>query len=358
MSSTPAMARQPHRLLHLVEADHPSMPPPEGVALPDQRERGGDLSALACAAMLDADDANTHLVVVLGPGAAMRRATELGAGPAARVPVPFGTPHATANALRKVIDQCGVRFDACIAWSAFAARTARLTGFGPGRGDFAPLLEADPHRPDDEAARLELLKGKPEHRDDLLALATRAFRAATAPAALTTEFATDLADGLTRGEGGRASENQRLRVALLADPARAGAAALAWRGAVLAAAASRPITLMLPAGCAGARRVGRLPGAGTLRLEIDDEPLPQRLARAHAVLATYGRKPHEHASPGLVAYALSMGLPVVADPSQLDGQHPAFSDGVPEGVHRIHESVPIEIARALLEALEVSRASV
>ena len=334
------MARTPHKLVHLVEADHPAMPPPEGGAAVDRLERGGDLSALACASMLDADDASIHAVVALGPPAVMRRAAELGADPIARAPVPFGTPHATANVLRKVIRRCGVRFDACVAWSAFAARVARLTGFGPGRGDYAPLLEADPHRPDLEGSRLELVKSRDADPEALDALATRVFRAAHAPAALPTRLAEPPRDG------------QPVLVSLLADPAASGSSTLAWRGAVLAAAASAPIRLMLPAGCAGARRVGRLPSANTLTLEIDAEPLPQRLARAHAVLAVYGPEPHEHASPGLVAYALELGLPVVADATRLEGapgwerlaEHPRL--------HQLYGPAPIEIARTLLKALE------
>ncbi|MFI4882836.1 MAG: hypothetical protein ACIAQU_09665 [Phycisphaerales bacterium JB064] len=332
------MSRTPHRLLHLVEADHPAMPPPEGDAVADQRERGGDLSSLACAAMLDADDASVHAVVVLGPPPAMRRAAVLGADPVARAPVPFGTPHATANALRKVIRHCGVRFDACIAWSAFAARVARLTGFGPARGDFAPLLEADPHRPDPEVARLELLRGQGENSDALQALADRAMRAAIAPAALPTGQDTF-------------SAGQPIRIALLADPAPSGSASLAWRGAVLTAAASSTVELRLPAGCAGIRRVGRLPDAGRLELAIDADPLPQRLARAQAALAIYGPEPHQHASPGLVAYALSMGLPVVAHWERLRDGHPSLHKDTP-GLHLVHASVPIEIARAMLGAFE------
>ncbi len=333
------MARTPHKLLHLVEADHPAMPPPEGGSASDLRERGGDLSALACASMLDADDASVHAVIARGPPAVMRRAAELGADPVARAPVPFGTPHATANVLRKVVRRCGVRFDACIAWSAFAARVARLTGFGPSRGDYAPLLEADPHRPDLEASRLELVKSKNSDADSLDALATRVFRAAHAPAALPTALAQPPRDG------------QPMLVSLLADPAASGTSTLAWRGAVLAAAASAPIRLVLPAGCAGARRVGRLPGAGTLTLEIDAQPLPRRLSRAHAVLAVYGPEPPEHASPGLVSYALEIGLPVVADASRLEhapgwerlADHP--------NLYRLYGTAPIEIARTLLEAL-------
>ncbi len=339
------MARTAHSLLHLVEADQPTMPPPEGDALLDRLERGGDLSALACAAMLDTQDAHAHAVVALGPPAVERRAAALGAGPVARVPVPFGTPHATANALRKVVRHSGVRFDACIAWSAFAARVARLTGFGPGRGDFAPLLEADPHRPDAEASRLELLRGEKGDADALGALADRVLRAALAPARL------PLAG--RPGIGVRAS-----RVMLLADPAASGSAALAWRGAVLAAAASGPTRLLLPAGCAGGRRVGRLPVAGHTTLRIDADGLPHRLARAHAALAVYGPQPHQHASPGLVAYALAMGVPVVADPKRLGEGHPDLHAGADTpGLHPIHAPVPIEIARALLAALDASRSA-
>lgn len=336
------MARTPHRLLHLVEADHPAMAPPEGDAAPNQLERGGDLSALACAAMLDAEDpgACAHAVVSLGPAALQRRAAALGADPLARVPVPFGTPHATANALRKVVLQSGVRFDACIAWSAFAARVARLTGFGPGKGDLAPLLEADPHRPDPEASRLELLRGEKTETQGLRALADRVSQAALAPARLSM-------GGLAGND-----EDGTMRVALLCDPAASGSATLAWRGAVLAAAASGPTTLLLPAGCASVRRVGRLPQAANLRLAIDTDGLPQRLSRVQAALAIYGPEPHQHASPGLVAYALAMGVPVVADPARLAEGHPDLHAGVDTpGLHAVHAPVPIEMARALLAAL-------
>lgn len=316
------------------------MPPPvAGVAI-DWQERGGDLSSLACAAMLDADDSSVHAVVALGPPTVRRRAAALGADPIARVPIPFGTPHATANAFRKVVHHCGVRFDACVAWSAFAARVARLTGFGPSRSDFAPLLEADPHRPDSETSRLELLKGQNERRDELAALATRVFRAAHAPAALPTSLVQP------------PSEGEAVTVALLADPAASGASTLAWRGAVLAAAASAPVRLLLPAGCAGSRRVGRLPGADTLTLEIDPDPLPQRLAKVHAVLATYGPASHEHASPGLVAYALSLGLPVVADVARLNEASSGIDLAKHPNLHTLHAPVPIEVARALLDALD------
>jgi hypothetical protein len=341
------MARTPHRLLHLVEADHPAMPPPEGDAMPGQMDRGGDLSALACAALLDAEGSRScaHAVVALGPAAVQRRAAMLGADPVARVPVPFGTPHATANALRKVVLQCGVRFDACIAWSAFAARVARLAGFGPGRGDIAPLLEADPHRPDTEASRLELMRGEHAGNDTLGSLADRVFHAALAPARLPLGRMTG-----TPSPGGS-------RVVLLSDPAASGLATLAWRGTVLAAAASGPTTLLLPGGCAGARRVGRLPEAGNMRLAIDNDALPQRIMRGHAALAMYGPRLHQHASPGLVAYALAMGVPVVADPARLVDGHPDLHAGADTpGLHAVHAPVPIEIARALLAALEAAPA--
>lgn len=338
------MGRTPHRLLHLVEADHPAMPPPEGDAAIEQRERGGDLSALACAAYLDADDASAHAVVALGPGPCVRRAALLGVAPVARAPVPFGTPHATANALRKVVRHCGVRFDACIAWSAFAARVGRLTGFGPARGDFAPLLEADPHRPDPETSKLEMLRGHEDKDEALRGLAERVMQAAEAPAAL------------PMGRDADAADRPR-RIVLLADPALSGSAALAWRGSILTSAASTMIELWLPAGCAGARRVGRLPDAGRLHLVIDADPLPQRLARADAALAIYGPQAHQHASPGLVAYALSMGVPVVAQWERLADGHPLLT-GETRGLHLVRAPVPIEISRALLEALGVSRAVV
>lgn len=337
------MARAPNRLLHLIEADHPAMPPPEGDAVVEQRERGGDLSALACAALLDADDASAHAVVALGPAPCVRRAALLGAAPDARAPVPFGTPHATANALRKVVRHCGVRFDACIAWSAFAARVARLTGFGPARGDFAPLLEADPHRLDPETSKLELVRGQDDRMEALRALADRVIRAAAAPAALPMGREAELAE-------------RPKRIALLADPALSGTAALAWRGAVLTAAASTAIELWLPAGCAGARRVGRLPHTGTLRMVIDADPLPQRLGRADAALAIYGPEPHQHASPGLVAYALSMGVPVVAQWERVRDGHPLLCEDA-LGLHLVRAPVAIEISRALLEALGASRAA-
>ncbi len=343
------MARTPHRLLHLVEADHPAMSPPEGDASPSQLERGGDLSALACAALLDAEGARScaHAVVSLGPAAVQRRAALLGADPVARVPVPFGTPHATANALRKVVLNSGVRFDACIAWSAFAARVARLTGFGPGRGDLAPLLEADPHRPDPEASRLELLRGENADNEILGSLANRVFQAALAPARLPL--------GNMTGEITRDAS----RVVLLSDPAASGLATLAWRGTVLAAAASGPTTLLLPGGSAGARRVGRLPEAANLSLAIDNDALPQRLMRGHAALAMYGPQPHQHASPGLVAYALAMGVPVVADPTRLVDGHPDLHAGADTpGLHPVHAPVPIEMARALLAALDAAPTAV
>lgn len=339
------MARTPYRLLHLVEADHPGMPPPEGGPRLDQLERGGDLSALACAAMLDAEDshapADAHAVVALGPPAVQRRVAALGAGPVARVPVPFGTPHATANVLRKLVRRCGVRFDACIAWSAFAARVARLTGFGPGRGDLALLLEADPHRPDIEATNPELVRSP--HGDDaaIAPLAERVLRAAVSPARLPMADVGDDANGSVT------------RVALLADPAASGSATLAWRGAALASAASGQIDLILPTGCAAARRVARLPEAGHTRIVLDSDGLPQRLARVRLALATYGSARHEHASPGLVAYALSMGVAVVADRARVEGLHPRLPKDEPiEGLHAMHASVPIEIARAMLDVLE------
>lgn len=337
------MARTPHRLLHLVEADHPAMSPPEGDVVPGQLERGGDLSALACAAMLDAEDPGVcaHAVVSLGPAAAQRRAAALGADPVARVPVPFGTPHATANALHKVVRRCGVRFDACIAWSAFAARVARLAGFGPGRGDVAPLLEADPHRPDPEASRLEFVRDEKFDTEGLTALADRVFQAALAPARLPMGGLRDNQDG------------SPMRVTLLSDPAASGSATLAWRGVVLNAAASGPTALVLPAGCAGSRRVGRLPEAANMSLAIDTDGLPQRLHRARAALAIYGPQPHQHASPGLVAYALAMGVPVVANPARLVDGHPDLhAAGDTPGLHAVHAPVPIEIARALLAALD------
>ncbi|UYV12501.1 MAG: hypothetical protein NCW75_14535 [Phycisphaera sp.] len=339
------MARTPHRLLHLVEADHPAMPPPEADAPVDMIERGGDLSALACAAMLDAEETNesAHAVVALGPSTVQRRAAALGADPVARVPVPFGTPHATANGLRKVVRNCGVRFDACIAWSAFAARVARLTGFGPGRGDLAPLLEADPHRPDPESSKLELLRGERADAGALGSLADRVFHAALAPARLPLGGASDSDDPRT------------VRIALLADPAASGLATLAWRGAVLAAAASGPTTLILPAGCAGARRVARLPAAANMTVAFDAGGLPQRLARSHAALAVYGPQPHQHASPGLVAYALAMGVPVVADPARLTEGHPDLEAGIATpGVHGVHAPVAIEMSRALLAAMDAA----
>ena len=336
------MTREPHRLLHLVEADHPAMPPPEGDAPSEHRERGGDLSALACAAMIDADDASAHAVIALGPPPIVRRAAALGAAPVARTPVPFGTPHATANALRKVVRHSGVRFDACIAWSAFAARVARLTGFGPARGDLAPLLEADPHRPDPETSKIELLRGHSEGSDVLRALADKAMRAAISPAALPLS-------------GGWRDDEHPIRVALLADPAASATASLAWRGAVLSAAASETIELRLPAGCGGARRVSRLPEAGQLRLAIDADPLPQRLTRVLAALAIYGPQAHQHASPGLVAYALSMGVPVVADWRRLEDGHPSLREGV-DGLHAVRAPVPIELSRTLLEAIGAAAA--
>lgn len=336
------MARRPYHIIHLVEADHPAMPTPEGDLALEMLERGGDLSALACAAMLDAQpappNAHAHAIVALGPGPVARRAALLGARPVARVPVPFGTPHATANALRKVIRHTGVRFDACIAWSAFAARVARLTGFGPARGDFAPLIEADPHRPDAEGARLDLL-GLPGTGADLGPLADQALRAALAPARLAALFEPPARPG------------PPTPVVLLADPALSGTANLAWRASALAAAASVPIVLHLPAGCAGARRVGRLPAADTLSIVVDSGPLPHRLARARAALAAYGPRAYQHASPGLVAYALALGLPVVADFERVKDGHPAFAKGPPEGLHPIHAPAPIEAARALLAAL-------
>lgn len=334
------MTRRPHSILHLVEADHPAMPAPEGDAAPEVFERGGDLSALACAAMLDAQPAkpHAHAVVVLGPGPVSRRAAELGANPVARVPVPFGTPHATANALRKVLGHAGVRFDACIAWSAFAARVARLTGFGPGRGDLAPLVEADPHRPDTEGLGFD---GTGPHGPgpDLRPLAEQAMRAAIAPARLPTTFDPSCEPGST------------VPVALLADPASAGSANLVWRGSALAAAASGPIVLHLPTGCAGARRVARLPAASTLSISVDANPLPYRLASVRVALAVYGPRPDQHASPGLVAYALDLGVPVVADPKRLVDGHPIFARGTHPGLHPIHAHATIEIARALLAAL-------
>lgn len=343
------MARTPHRLLHLVEADHPAMSPPEGAAPRGQAERGGDLSALACAALLDAEDTNNcaHAVVALGPPAVQRRAAALGADPIARVPVPFGTPHATANGLHKVIRSSGVRFDACIAWSAFAARVARLTGFGPGRGDLAPLLEADPHRPDPESSKLELLRGENADADALGSLADRVFHAALAPARLPIRGPSHEDDSGTK------------HIALLADPAASGLATLAWRGAVLAAAASGPTALMLPAGCAGARRVGRLPEAANLSMATDPHGLPQRLARSRAALAVYGPQPHQHASPGLVAYALAMGVPVVADPTRLADGHPDLEAGAETpGLHIVHAPVAIELSRALLAAFDAVPATI
>jgi hypothetical protein len=332
------MARSPHRLLHLVEADHPAMAPVEGLALPGQLERGGDLSALACAAMLDADTRSAHAVIALGPPAVQRRAAALGAGPVARAPVPFGTPHATANVLRKVVRHAGVRFDACIAWSAFAARVARLTGFGPGRGDLAPLLEADPHRPDAEVARLELLRGEQDRGGELGSVADRALAAARAPARLPLNVAE------ARGRGGP------IRVALLADPAASGTATLAWRGTVLAAAVRGPTVLMLPAGCASARRVGRFPPSVNLSVRIDADGLPHRLARCHAAVALYGSRPEQHASPGLVAYALALGVPVVADVRRLVDGHPDLAEGV-AGLLGVHAPVPTEVGRALFESI-------
>lgn len=344
------MARTPYRLLHLVEADHPGMPPPEGGPRLDQLERGGDLSALACAAMLDAEDshapADAHAVVALGPAAVQRRVAALGAGPIARVPVPFGTPHATANVLRKVVRRCGVRFDACVAWSAFAARVARLTGFGPGRGDLAPLLEADPHRPDAEATNPELVRSPHGDESELTPLAERVMRAAVSPARLP-----------MTGES-LGSDHGVTRVALLADPAASGSAALAWRSAALATAASGPMDLILPTGCAAARRVARLPEAGQTRIVLDSDALPQRLARVRIALAVYGLATHEHASPGLVAYALSMGVAVVADRARVDGLHPDLPAGEPvPGLHALHTPVPIEIARAMLGVIDSPVAS-
>lgn len=341
------MARTPYRLLHLVEADHPGMPPPEGGPRLDQLERGGDLSALACAAMLDSQDArgpaDAHAVVALGPLAVQRRVAALGAGPVARVPVPFGTPHATANVLRKVVRRCGVRFDACVAWSAFAGRVARLTGFGPGRGDLAPVLEADPHRPDPDAAGHEMAQRDGEA---LAPLAGRVLRAAVYPARL------------PMGEVGPHTDGTPLRVALLADPAASGSATLAWRGTALAAAAWGPMDLMLPTGCAAARRVARLPQAVRTRLVLDGDELPQRLARVRLALAMYGPGPDGHASPGLVAYALSMGVPVVADRSRIDGLHPALPAGEPvAGLQGLHAPVPLEISRAMLAVLETPAVS-
>ncbi|MFI4916549.1 MAG: hypothetical protein ACIAS6_08605 [Phycisphaerales bacterium JB060] len=335
------MARTPHTLLHLVEADHPGMPPPEGGPRLDFLERGGDLSALACAAMLDAEDSRAsdtaHAVVALGPAAVQRRAAALGAGPIARVPVPFGTPHATANVLRKVVRRGGVRFDACVAWSAFAARVARLTGFGPGRGDLAPLLEADPHRLDPDAINPTTTDLPP---GSLGPLTERVMRAAGSPARL------PMGGDWTPAGGA-------MRVALLADPAASGSATLAWRGSALAAAASGPLELVLPTGCASARRVSRLPEAGQTSVSLDSGPLPQRLARAHVALACYGRAEHEHASPGLVAYALSMGVAVVAERSRIDGGHPSLPGGdAIAGLYEVHAAVPIEVARAILAARE------
>ncbi|MCW5755683.1 MAG: hypothetical protein KIT54_00425 [Phycisphaeraceae bacterium] len=337
------MNRRPYHIVHLVEADHPALPTPEGDTALEMLERGGDLSALACAAMLDAQPASpgahVHAVVALGAAPVARRAAALGANPVARVPVPFGTPHATANVLRKVIQHTGVRFDACIAWSAFAARVARLTGFGPGRGDLAPLIEADPHRPDTEGGGLERPNRQREGAD-LTPMAEQALRAAIAPARLPVACEP------------RSTIGEPMHVALLADPAPSGTANLAWRGSALAAAASSPIVLRLPAGCAGARRVGRLPAADTLSIVVDAAPLPHRLSSAKAALAVFGPRPYQHASPGLVAYALALGLPVVADLRRLAGGHPAFASGVPEGLHPVHACAPIEMARALLAALD------
>ena len=344
------MARTPYRLLHLVEADHPGMPPPEGGPRLGQLERGGDLSALACAAMLDAEDshapADAHAVVALGPPAVQRRVASLGAGPVARVPVPFGTPHATANVLRKVVRRSGVRFDACVAWSAFAARVARLTGFGPGRGDLAPLLEADPHRPDPDATNPERVRSPHGEEGALAPLASRVMRAALSPARL------------PMGETQEQGPDAPIRVALLADPAASGSATLAWRGTALAAAAHGPMDLILPTGCAAARRVARLPEAGHTRIMLDLDGLPQRLARVRLALAVYGPGAYEHASPGLVAYALSMGVGVIADRTRIDGLHPDLPEGEPiAGLQPLHAPVPIEIARAMLAALDAPVAS-
>lgn len=333
------MPRQVHRLLHLVEADHPAMPPAEGDRPVISPERGGDLSALACASMLDASEACAHAVVVLGPPPAWRRAHRLGVAPCARVPVPFGTPHATANALRRVVSRCAVRFEACIAWSGFAARVARLTGFGPGRTDLAPLLEADPHRPDPEASRLELFRGGRSRREPgLLTLADVALSASLSPAALPVEAP------LPR-------QGRALRIGLLADPAASASGTLAWRSALLAAAAGGPVELCLPAGCAGVRRMERAPRIEPFRIRIDPRPLPQRLVGVDVMLAVTGTWPEAHASAGLVAYALSMGVPVVADWRRLADGHPALHEDAP-GLHLVEAPVPMDMARALLEAVD------
>jgi len=300
MADTPTPSTPPARLLHLVEADaRPTDHDPQA-----HSRHGGDLSACALRAFLEGCAASgrtgraAHACVVLGSPAAQRRARRLGLAPAARVPTPFATPHAAANPLRRVA--AGVRPDAVVAWSDFAARVGRLAGFGG-----APLLEVDPHRPGEGAV-------------------------GPAP---------------PPGVGQDGVHRQRDRVLLLADPTHTTPALLAWRSAALAAVCmGRPLTLAIPPRCRQVRRVWRLASSADapLGLAADDAPLPDRLGRAGVALAVWS--PEGHASEGLVRAALGAGLRVVADPARLPAS-------LADQVEPAHRAAPAEIARALLAAL-------
>ncbi|MEO1008161.1 MAG: hypothetical protein AAFX79_06320 [Planctomycetota bacterium] len=295
-------------LLHLFEVDGPSDAASESTPPDRVLRRGGDLSALALAAFLRTAAPVPHVRVVLGHAGADARAERLDVRPDARVPTPAGgSVRLAARGLQRVLRD--IEPAGCVAWSGFAAAVARRAGVGGSLGAVAAI---DPHgrSPADTAEAIKIAQ------------------------------CTSVPD---RGDHG-----ERPRVLLLADPGTQGRTLLPWRGVSLASAGHAGIDFAVPPACSGLRRLLRMPteGLDLVRIDVDGRPLHERLAAATVALAVHGPDADAHASPGLVAAALSAGLHVVADP-----RHAPVSLHDNPGLVPCHRAATAEVARALLDAM-------